>query len=92
MEISVLSIVSMVTIIVTYVFGIITKRFDLIETNLIPLQNAFIGIAAGFLCYALKIDGMDLCTSLGTCLVASFSAGGMYDAINLKSGGSEDGR
>ena len=79
MEITVVSVVGLVTTILTYFFGWIAKKFDLMETKLLPIQNGLIGIASGFLCYALGLDGMDLATSLITCLTASFAAGGVYD-------------
>lgn len=79
MEITVYTIVALITSIMTYIFGIISKKFNLIEKTYIPIQNACVGIIAGFVCYAMQIDGMDLVTSLIVCLSSAFAAGGAYD-------------
>ena len=79
MQITVVSVVGLVTTILTYFFGWIAKKFNLMEAKLLPVQNGLIGIASGFLCSALGVDGMDLTTSLITCLMASYAAGGVYD-------------
>lgn len=87
MEITVISIITLVTAIVTYIFGIISKKFELVEGKHIPLQNLCIGIIAGFICYGLKLGGMDLATSLITCLMSALGAGGTYDLTKTKTGG-----
>ena len=79
MEITVASIVGLITVITTYIFGLISKKFNIINTKLLPLQNGVVGVIAGIICYTLKLDGMDLATSLITCLMASYAAGGVYD-------------
>lgn len=79
MEITVTSIVGLITAMATYIFGCISKKSNIINTKILPLQNGIIGVIAGIICYALKLDGMDLATSLITCLMASYSAGGIYD-------------
>lgn len=85
MEITVVSIITLVTAIVTYMFGLISKKFELVESKYIPCQNICIGIIAGFICFGLKLDGMDLATSLITCLMSALGAGGTYDLT--KTGG-----
>ena len=79
MEMTVVSIVGLITVMATYFFGWISKKFNIINTKLLPIQNGVVGIVAGIVCYALQIDGMDLGTSLITCLMASYAAGGVYD-------------
>lgn len=79
MEITVISIVALVTTIITYIFGFISKKFNLINKDLIPIQNGVVGIISGIVCFALHLNNMDLVTSLITCLMASYTAGGIYD-------------
>lgn len=79
MEITVYTITALITSILTYIFGFLSKKFGWIEKSYIPIQNAFVGIIAGFICYAMQIDGMDLITSLIVCLSSAFAAGGAYD-------------
>ena len=86
MEKTVVSIITLVTAIVTYLFGLISKKLELVEGKHIPLQNLCIGIIAGIICYGLKIDGMDLATSLITCLMSALGAGGTYDLTKTKGG------
>lgn len=86
MEITAISVISVVTAIVTFIFGLFVKKFDLLEKNYIPLQNLIIGIVAGVLCSIMNIDGMDLTTSLIVCLASSLGAGGAYDLTKTKGG------
>ena len=79
MEITVVSIVGLVTTIITYIFGYISKKFNLVNKELLPIQNGIVGILAGLICYMLHLENMDFVTSLITCLMASYTAGGVYD-------------
>lgn len=72
-------IMAVVTAVITYLFGLISKNFDWIESKYIPLQNATVGILAGVICYILKINDVDLLTSIIFCLVGSMASGGTYD-------------
>lgn len=76
-----IAIVNLVTIIITYIFGIITKKVSWLEDDYIPLQNLVIGIVAGIICAGLKIDNMNYLTSIVTCTMSAFAAGGLYDGI-----------
>ena len=74
-----IAIVNLVTIIITYIFGIITKKVSWLEDDYIPLQNLVIGIVAGVICAGLKIDNMNYLTPIITCTMSAFAAGGLYD-------------
>lgn len=87
MQITVVSIITIVTVVVTFIFGIIVKKFELVESKYIPIQNVIIGILAGLICYALHLDGMDLATSIVTCIISALGAGGTYDLT--RTGGKE---
>lgn len=84
MEITVVSILSVVTAVVTYICGLLAKKFNWIESTYIPLQNLFIGIVAGVICVSMRIDGMDLTTALIVCLTSALGAGGAYDLTKTK--------
>ncbi|MBR6613157.1 MAG: hypothetical protein IKK84_00130 [Clostridia bacterium] len=86
MEVTVVSIISIVTAVVTYIFGFLVKKFNILEKNYIPLQNLVIGIVAGVVCSVLNIEGMDMTTALIVCLTSALGAGGAYDLTKTKGG------
>lgn len=72
-------VMSIVTALITYLFGILSKKFNWIESKYIPIQNAIIGIVAGVICYILKISEADMLTTIIYCMVGSMASGGTYD-------------
>ena len=72
-------IMSVVAGIVTYIFGVIAKKFNWIESKYIPIQNAIIGMIAGMICYMLKVTEADLLTSIIYCIIGAMASGGTYD-------------
>jgi hypothetical protein len=80
------SIFSVVTMIVTFIFGKLAKRFNWLESDYIPLQNLLIGMLAGILVYLTDITD-NLAMSIVLCIMSAFGAGGIYDFIKMKSGG-----
>lgn len=72
-------IMAVVAGIVTYIFGIIAKKFNWIESKYIPIQNAIIGMIAGMICYMLKVTEADLLTSIIYCIIGAMASGGTYD-------------
>lgn len=72
-------IMSVVTAVVTYIFGIFSKKFNWIESKYIPIQNAIVGLIAGLICYLLKITEADLLTSIIYCIIGAMASGGTYD-------------
>lgn len=78
--------VAVIVALITAIMGIITKKLG-VEGKNIPLQNLLIGLVAGILCYFLQIDGMDILTSVITCLISSMGAGGIYDLAKTNKDG-----
>lgn len=79
------SIIMVVTAFVTYIFGILAKRFDWLEKKYIPIQNMIIGIVAGVLVYLVGLSD-NILASILICLASSFGAGGAYDLAKTKGG------
>lgn len=86
MEITSTMVITVVTAIITYIFGILAKKFNWIDKQYIPAQNAVIGVLAGILCYLLGLSGTDVMSSIIYCLVGSMASGGTYDMIKTKKG------
>ncbi len=70
------TIISLVTIVVTFICGLIAKKVDWFNNKLIPIQNLLIGlIAAGIYYYFTKdISLVIAMVGLGT--------GGAYDVVH----------
>ena len=72
-------IMSLVTIVVTFILGIIAKKISWVSDNLIPLQNLVIGIIVSLIYYFMTKD-----VSINIAL-SGLLTGGTYDIIkNLK--------
>ncbi len=72
------TIVSLITMVITWLFGFITKKKN-IKTDLIPYQNLLIGILVGLI-YWLIYKDFEMAIAMSGLL-----AGGIYDIIhNLK--------
>ena len=84
MEITMMSIITIVTAIITYLFGLLSKKVTWFKDEYIPLQNFVIGIVSGIICGLLNIDGMNITTAIITCLSSSMAAGGIYDMVKSK--------
>ena len=74
MELS--TLISLVTIIVTWVLGVISKRYTALNNKLIPIQNILIGvIVAGIEWIVTK----DFSTAIA---LSGIIAGGTYDVFH----------
>lgn len=71
-------IVIVVTAFITYVFGILSKKFDWVESTYIPVQNLLIGFIAGLLVYVSGINSNPI-SSIIVCCASALTAGGAYD-------------
>ena len=72
-------IMSLVTIVVTFILGLIAKKVSWVSDNLIPLQNLIIGIIVSLIYYFMTKD-----VSINIAL-SGLLTGGTYDIIkNLK--------
>lgn len=74
MELS--TIISIVTIVVTFVMGIIAKKSTWFSNRLIPIQNLAIGIIAGGIYYYMTKD-INL-----TIMTVGLGTGGAYDIVS----------
>lgn len=84
MEITVEMIMSVMTAIMTYVFGLLSKKFNWIDSKYIPIQNAIIGIITGILCYLLKLSETDAITTIVYCVIGAMASGGTYDLAKVR--------
>ncbi len=50
------TIIGIVTVIVTFVLGIITKKYTFLNSKLIPIQNLLVGIIASVIYYCITKD------------------------------------
>lgn len=72
-------IMSIVTIVVTFILGLISKKLSWVSNNLIPLQNLLIGIIMAIIYYFMTKD-----ISINI-LLSGILTGGTYDILkNLK--------
>lgn len=78
-------VMSIVTALITYLFGVLSKKFNWIESKYIPIQNASIGVIAGIICYLLKISEADMLTTIIYCIVGAMASGGTYDLAKTTS-------
>ena len=74
MELS--TLISLVTIIVTWVLGVISKKHTKLNNKLIPIQNILIGIIVALIEWVVTKD-FKVAIALSGLL-----AGGAYDVIN----------
>lgn len=72
-------IVSLVTILVTFVLGIIAKKNPKMSNKLIPMQNLFIGVIIALIEFAITKDFKV------AIMLSGLLAGGTYDLVkNLR--------
>lgn len=69
-------IITVVTVILTWILGIFTKKSKFISNNLIPIQNVLIGVTVAIIEWIITKD-----FKVALALSGLF-AGGAYDVIN----------
>ena len=69
------TIISLVTILVTFVLGIVSKKSKFIKNNLIPVQNLLIGCIAFVINYIITKDANASLIGVG------LFTGGAYDLV-----------
>ncbi len=79
-ELSIPVIMSFATAVVTYCFAEISKKFNWVESQYIPYQNALIGILAGIIVWCVGLAD-NLGVAIILCEMSSFAAGGGYDLV-----------
>lgn len=77
------AVLGLCNIVITYIFGLLAKKYGWIESKYIPLQNLCIGVVAGVLAWLLGLSD-NVILSVVTCLVGSFTAAGLYDTIKTR--------
>ena len=77
-------IIPVITIVVSYFFGFLAKKFNWYKKKYIPIQNGIIGILSATI-YCIATPGADFVVVLFTAL-SGFVAGGVYD-LKKKVGG-----
>ena len=70
------NIITMVTIIVTWILGIVSKKSKFINNNLIPVQNILIGVVVAIIEWIITKD-FKVAIALSGVI-----AGGTYDIIH----------
>lgn len=70
------TIISLVTIVVTFVCGLIAKKVSWFNNKLIPIQNLAIGIIAGIIYYYITKDLNVVIMAVG------LGTGGAYDIVS----------
>ncbi len=73
------NIIALVTIVVSFFLGKLSKKSNFVKNELIPLQNLFVGIFVAVIYYLMT---KDISVAIAT---AGLFAGGTYDIVhNLK--------
>ena len=67
------NIFAIVTMVITFIIGIVTKKSSKINNNLIPIQNLLIGIITSVIYYLITKDISLVLTGVG------LFTGGTYD-------------
>lgn len=78
MQITLDSIIPVIAVIISYIFGVLAKKFNWYESKYIPIQNAIIGIISAII-YYIAVPDCNFVVVLFTAL-SGFAAGGIYDA------------
>lgn len=82
MQITLDSIIPVITVIISYIFGLLAKKFNWYESKYIPIQNGVIGIVSAII-YYIAVPESNFVVVLFTAL-SGFAAGGVYDATKTK--------
>lgn len=70
------TILQLVTILVTLVLGVVSKKSAFISNNLIPIQNIVIGLVVAIIQWIITKDFS------GAVAVSGLIAGGTYDIVH----------
>jgi len=82
MVITLETIIPVITVVISYIFGILAKKFNWYESKYIPVQNGIIGILSAVV-YYIAVPESNFVVVLFTAL-SGFAAGGIYDASKTK--------
>lgn len=82
MQITLDIIIPVITVIISYGFGLLAKKFNWYESKYIPIQNGIIGILSAII-YCIAVPESNFIIILCTAL-SGFTAGGIYDTSKTK--------
>lgn len=82
MQITLETIIPVITAVISYIFGILAKKFNWYKSKYIPIQNGIIGILSAVI-YCIVVPDSNFVVILFTAL-SGFAAGGLYDASKTK--------
>ena len=82
MAITLETIIPVITVVISYIFGILAKKINWYESKYIPVQNGIIGILSADV-YYIAVPESNFVVVLFTAL-SGFAAGGIYDASKTK--------
>lgn len=75
-------VILVTTAFVTYVFGVLAKKFKWVKSKYIPIQNLIIGLIAGILVYLTGLVD-NLASGIIICAASALTAGGTYDLMRV---------
>ena len=78
MEITPEIITMVVTAFITWLLGLLAKKYEWKTEDYIPLQNAIIGVLAGVIIYLTGLN-TNMLNAIITGIFSAMTAGGMYD-------------
>ena len=70
------SLISLVTIIVTWILGVVSKKYTALNNNLIPIQNILVGVIVALIEWIVTND---FSTAIA---LSGIIAGGSYDVFH----------
>ena len=76
------SIITLVTVIVSYIFGELAKKFNWIEKKYIPMQTLIVGLLSGVL-YYIAVDNSNIANAIIIAFSSLIACGG-YDLLQTK--------
>ena len=70
------NIIAFITVIVTFFLGKLSKKYEFIKNEIIPMQNILVGLIVAIIYYLIT---KDISVAIGT---AGLFAGGTYDVVH----------
>ena len=76
------SIITLVTVVISYIFGELAKKFNWIEKKYIPMQTLIVGLLSGVL-YYIAVDSSNIANAIIIAFRSLIACGG-YDLLQTK--------
>ena len=84
MELTIANLIPLISMVVSFVFGAMAKKFNWMPSKYVPIQNLVIGVIATVV-YCLVAGDINWMQALVTAL-SGLMAGGVYDLTQTKFG------